>query len=168
MYLSEAQEAVLTYWLKACPEELDRFPGRSQINPADLGRHMAHVVILDVLNDPRDFQFRLIGTHVREFMFDEETGMKFSELKDKGPKSKLWSIKEETVRQRAPVFQEVPYIGPRPYCSKVTTLQLPLATDHVTIDKILSVPHFIPNSDAPNMPVPRRLWTSGGLMEKGH
>lgn len=143
MYISESQEVFLMYWLKQCPDEPDRFPARRDINPADLGRHMAHIIILDVLNDPVDFQYRLVGTHARSFMHNDDTGKKFSELPGKGPDSDLWATKLRVLSLRKPIFEEVKYVGPQADFTRVLTLHLPLAKDGQNIDMIMSVLNFI-------------------------
>lgn len=143
MYISKSQEAFLIYWLKRCPNEPDRFPAREDINPAHLGRHMAHIIILDVLNNPRDFQYRLVGTYARSFMHNDDTGKKFSELPGKGPDSSIWATKLRVLSQRKPLLEEVKYVGPQADFTRVLTLHLPLAKDGQNIDMIVSVLNFI-------------------------
>lgn len=55
-------------------------PSRSEIDPVDLPALLPHMFLVDVLDNPRDFRFRLAGTHLREFTGMEVTGRCIGEV----------------------------------------------------------------------------------------
>lgn len=142
MKMGDVQDHILRYWLKACPENSGPYPCRSDIKISDLRNRMSNVAILDIENNPLDFRYRLIGTRLCEFLYHDYTGKKLSELDGKGPGSRIWSILEEVKNSGSPLYREVPYVGPKADFRQASTLYLPLASDHHTVDKIMLVPHF--------------------------
>jgi len=65
------------YWRKRWRE--GRPPSRADIDPLDLPRLLPFMFLADVLPDAGDFRFRLVGTHIREYMRIEFTGLLVSE-----------------------------------------------------------------------------------------
>lgn len=147
MQMAQFQEDVYHYWQTKCPAEPDQLPSRNALKIKDLGHIMSHVIVADILNNPRDMQYRLIGTYVRDFLHDDYTGKRFSELDGKGPGSKIWQLHEHILDIRRPVFCNLPYVGPKTDYMQMATLFLPLASDNITIDKIMGVLNFEPRVD---------------------
>lgn len=141
MNMSESQQALLKHWA-AYHVEKGGLPSRNDFSLRDLGKHVTHIVIMDVKLDPLDFEYRLVGTSVAEFLKQDYTGTRLSSLPGKGPDSKLWSFMKKTFEDGQPHYFEVPYVGPQQGPDSVYTLYLPLASDHETPDKIMLVPHF--------------------------
>lgn len=142
MPIGNDQEIILNYWKSLCPDEPDTLPARSDISPQDLGRHVSSIIIMDVLNDPLNFRYRLVGTYVRDFLYEDYTGKSFLELNGKGPESQIWQLYDRTRLRRRPIYCEVPYVGPKADFMKSSTLYLPLASDHHTVDKIIAAVRF--------------------------
>jgi len=142
MKMGDVQDHILRYWLKACPLKGGLYPRRNDIKVTDLRSRMADVAILDIETNPLDFRYRLIGTRLCEFLHRDYTGQKLSELNGKGPGSEIWNILERVKDSGSPLYCEVPYVGPKADFRQASTLYLPLATDHNTIDKIMLVSHF--------------------------
>src|SRR5437763_1331922 len=57
-----------------------RMPSRGDINPAHIPRLLPFVFLAEVLERPRDFRYRLAGTHFREFVGIEPTGRRIAEV----------------------------------------------------------------------------------------
>lgn len=142
MKMSDVQDHVLRYWLKNCPDSGGVYPSRQDIKVSDMRRRMAHIAILDIETDPVDFRYRLIGTRLCEFLSRDYTGEKMSNLEGKGPGSEIWAIFERVMQSGDPLYCKVPYVGPKADFKQASSLYLPLATDHKTIDKIMLVSHF--------------------------
>ncbi|MGC2411407.1 MAG: PAS domain-containing protein [Stellaceae bacterium] len=66
------------YWKSRCRNR--EMPSRRDIDPIDVPRLLPFIFLVDVLNDPRDFRFRLTGTHFRDFVGTEITGLMISEV----------------------------------------------------------------------------------------
>lgn len=142
MKMGDVQDQLLRYWLKACPAKNGRYPCRNDMKISDLRSRIANIAILDIQSDPTDYRYRLIGTHLRDFLYHDYTGQKLSDLEGKGPGSEIWKILEQLRNGGSPLYCEVPYVGPKADFQQASSLYLPLATDHKTIDKIMIVSHF--------------------------
>lgn len=138
----QTQKDTLAYWQSKSRDCNNRIPSRKDIKEYDLGRIMSDVIILDVLSEPLDFKYRLIGTNLLEYLNGDHTGKCFSEFDGKGENSKIWQLKRHVVTTKRPIFCNVPYVGPKSDFMRVSTLMLPLASDHITIDKIMAVLNF--------------------------
>lgn len=66
------------YWKSRCGDR--RMPSRSDIDPLDLPALLPFIFLVDVLSDPRDFRFRLAGTHFRDAVGTEFTGRLIGEV----------------------------------------------------------------------------------------
>lgn len=66
------------YW---CGKRAGRaLPGRCDIDPSELGRLLPHVFLVDVSESPRDYRFRLAGTHMSEFIGMQMEGKGIAEV----------------------------------------------------------------------------------------
>ena len=54
-------------------------PSHAEIDPADIPRLLPYLVLVDVLDEPRDFRFRLTGTHFADVVSREVTGLRIGE-----------------------------------------------------------------------------------------
>jgi hypothetical protein len=130
------------YWRTKCA--IGRLPGRADIEPGEMVPFLAHVVLLDVLREPLDFRYRLMGTAVEAHMLRRYTGELMSAIEHQRPPSRIWSDFELVVTRRHPILTDVPYVGPHREFLRVQHVILPLAADGGNVDMILSVVDFIP------------------------
>ena len=63
---------VLDYWQEKCAGRL--MPARADIDPGDLRRFLPHITLVDVVDDPRRFVYRLVGTSEVELRGFDPTG----------------------------------------------------------------------------------------------
>jgi len=141
--MSEGQQAFLTRWVSRSADIDGGIPSRSDFPPNHFGRLMSHVVVMDVLHSPLDFRFRLFGTVVRDYNRQDYTGKNLSDVLDRSPTSKRWTLLESVVEKKEPQYDSLSYIGPSVSIKSVTVLLVPMATDHQNIDKIFQVTQFI-------------------------
>src|SRR6266404_3792675 len=59
-------------------------PSRKDIDPTEIPQLLRYVMLIDVLADPLDFKYRLIGTAVCSLLHRDYTWSRFSELPGKG------------------------------------------------------------------------------------
>jgi hypothetical protein len=116
-------------------------PARGDIDPVEMRGFLPFVMLIDVL-DPLDFQYRLIGTEVRNISQRNYTGMRFSALPGKGPESVVWAGCEEVVRSKVPYSRTPPYVGPEAHLRRCENLLLPLSDDGFNVTTILKVISF--------------------------
>lgn len=141
--MSDDQQAFLLHWLKKSSDINDGIPARADFPPNKFAHIMPFVIIFDILTSPLDFQFRLMGTGVREYTHKDFTGKKLSDLVDKGPSSKRWRQLETVFTTKKPLYESLPYVGPRASVKLATVLLVPMASDNENIDKIFQVTNFV-------------------------
>ena len=54
-------------------------PGRNDISPAQLKLQLPQILLVDVVDDGRDFRYRLVGSRLRDFFHSEPSGQLMSE-----------------------------------------------------------------------------------------
>ena len=99
------------YW--ASKRGLRPMPRRCDIDAVEIPALLPYLTLIDVLSDPFDFRYRLIGGEVRRISHGNYTGKRFSELPGKSRGSVIWDTCEQTVLARNPFSQSPPYVGPR-------------------------------------------------------
>ena len=143
MELSGAQKTLQSFWTDWQADNLGLLPSRRDMDTRHNRLHFSYVVVFEVLNDPLNFKYRLVGTDVRENTHGDYTGKTLRDMEGKGPGSKIWRLLDDTKQSKQPHFQKIPYVGPKKDFMKTTLLFLPLASDHQNVDKIFLVSNFI-------------------------
>ena len=93
-------EDALTYWESKRAGR--RMPARRDLDPVlEIPNLLRWIILVDVLRDPLDFRYRVIGSGVVDRSRQNYTGKLFSELSHIGPDSLLW-------KQRANVVETAP------------------------------------------------------------
>jgi hypothetical protein len=128
------------YWLGKRQGRL--MPCRSDIDPVEILALLPYVMLIDVVADPLDFRYRLIGTAARNIMRRDYTGLLFSEIAGKGEGSVLWHGCELVVHSKAPISMSPAYVGAEPGLKECENVLLPLSDDRVGVTMILKVISF--------------------------
>lgn len=116
-----------------------RMPARRDLDPIEIPRLLPRIILTDVLRDPLDFRYRLIGTEVVAVARRDFTGSRFSELSGKGSDSVVWDNCLTVVRTKAPFSRKPPYVGPRDDLHSGQNLLMPLSSDGQEVDMIFQV-----------------------------
>lgn len=115
-------------------------PARADLNPVDIPRLLPYVMLIDVLENPRDFRFRLLGTEHDRIVSGDYRGRCFSELPGLARGNPVWDQYVRTVETGAPVIGTVSYIGGDLYIPReLEHCLLPFASNGTTVDVILVV-----------------------------
>jgi hypothetical protein len=138
---SEVHDAAFAYWLSKRPGR--GIPLRRDIDPLEIPQLLKHLVILDVLREPLDFRYRLIGDYVQAHFRAGLKGQSFREVEGKGPGSTLWDGVRKVVETGIPRYGRASYAGPEPDIDTVNDLLLPLSEDGRTVSQILMVAEFL-------------------------
>jgi hypothetical protein len=117
-------------------------PARRDIDPVEMPQLLPYVMLVDVLADPLDFRYRLIGTEVRAILARDYTGSRFSEVPGKGSDSVVWRNCAEVVRHKAPLSRSPPYVGPERDLRRCENVLLPLSEDGKEVSMIMQVISF--------------------------
>lgn len=131
---------VADYWASIHPAE-NVLPARHHFDPLDLPSDVwPYLTLADVLTDPFDVRFRLVGSEVVEFEGHDATGEKLSECPTSGDRESNLSDYRSAVEDRRPVFRRVPVLDKdRGYEVMVERTHFPLAANGRDVDIILTV-----------------------------
>lgn len=133
-------DAAFDYWLgkKSGPE----IPLRSAIDPVEIPRLLPHLMLLDVLSEPLDFRYRLIGEGIQANITRGFRGKTHRQLEGKGPGSLVWEGLRKVVETGIPRYGRAPYVGPETTVTQFFDLLLPLSEDGASVSQILIVTEF--------------------------
>ena len=140
--MSAVQRDFLAYWRRQAGDR--DAPRREDFDVLDIPALMPHAIIFDVLADPLDFRYRLVGTFQRKMSAREFTGMKMSEIDGRGPGSGIWSILDSVRVSREPAYHSIPYVGPKKDFMKLNDLFLPWVDDDMQTSMIVVVSCYLP------------------------
>ena len=138
---SEIVQAGYAYWLAGKGERA--LPLRSDFDPPiEVPRLVPSMIIFDVLYEPLDFLYRLIGTKVRMHLMQDLTGIRMSEIDYQRPPSVIWSHHVWVVEQAAPRFMRPPYVGPHKDFMFIEAVILPCGTGS-RVEKLMVFVDFV-------------------------
>lgn len=140
--MSDVQREFLTYWRGKAGDEIA--PLWRDFDVLDVPTLMPHAIVFDVLADPLDFRYRLVGTFQREMSTRDYTGMKMSEIDGRGPKSRIWSILDEVRESKTPAYHSVAYVGPKKEYMRLNDLFLPWLGDALETNTVIIVSWYVP------------------------
>jgi hypothetical protein len=118
-------------------------PARREVDPAAFRALLANLVLFDVLDDPLDFRYRLIGTGVRERIRRNLTGQRLSEIEYQKPGTPIFADYARVVENRKPLFGDVDYVGPDRRIRAVQHLLMPLSDDGDRVTGILTFIDYV-------------------------
>lgn len=102
-----------TYWRSRCQGKA--FPARADIDPIDIPSLLEHLLLVDVLRDPPDFRYRLVGGHIVEHAGRNVQGLTLRGLmaggnpQEQALQEKAMLACEEVAGTQAPVFIDLSY-----------------------------------------------------------
>jgi hypothetical protein len=111
-------------------------PRRIDLDPVDIPQLLPFIMLVDVLDEPLDFKFRLIGTEIDAIIVDDYVGRRFSAIPHMASGNKVWAEYETVVRGRRPLSGAVDYVGPDRYVRGIRHCLMPLSTDGETVGKV--------------------------------
>jgi hypothetical protein len=117
-------------------------PSRADLDPVEIPRLLPYVILIDVMREPLDFRYRLVGTQACFIMRRDFTGQIFSEIPGSGKESALWQGCEAVVSSKAPMYWQLPYAGPDRFLRNYENVLLPLSNDGVSVTMIFKVISF--------------------------
>ncbi|MEH6630762.1 MAG: PAS domain-containing protein [Halopseudomonas aestusnigri] len=126
---------LLRYWKGISPS--GALPGRQDVDPLNIPHILPYCELLDVLLEPLDFEYRLIGTKIDAISRGKYTGLKVSEIPTQIAPSMMYELYSGVVEQKSPVRTVLPYIGEKSGIVEVECLVLPLASNGRDVDMLL-------------------------------
>jgi hypothetical protein len=134
------------YWLgkQRALGDPDMLPARRDLDPVlDVPRLLPQLMLMDVLGDPLDFRYRLVGSALRRHMAEDWTGRCLSDIPFQRAGSTVWDNNLRVLKERRPLLARPPYIGPHKDFLFVESVILPLAGDGQSVDMLLFAVDFI-------------------------
>jgi len=129
------------YWLAKCAGR--PMPVRADLDPAEMLPFLPHVALMDVLRDPADFRYRLLGTVVDAHMNGRYTGMRLSDLPHQRPPSRMWSHFSAVAETGTPLFSRMPYVGKHKDFMSAQDLLMPLGAPETGVTMIFCIVDFV-------------------------
>ena len=120
-------------------------PLRQAIDPIELKGHLPSLFMLDVLDDGRDFRYRLVGTTITAMSGRDVTGAKLSMLYASHPDAlaRIAVLLGPVMSERRPVFARgTVFWRPERDFRRFEAGYLPLSTDGDAVDIILAEIRF--------------------------
>ena len=136
--LAEASEDVqrlYAYWRARRGRK--RFPARQDIDPIDFKFALGRVSLIDVLDGPRRFRYRLVSTSTTKHLGYEMTGKFTDEIPEKELRDYVERLYAKTVDTAAPIYaREKAIFDGRLW--EYEALMLPLSSDGSRINMIMA------------------------------
>lgn len=142
---SPVTRKALRYWHGRCGEY--SIPRRRDIDPSDLKSILPNMCMLAVVDEGRDYMFRLLGTRMREFLSDDYTGKLLSEVEALQPAEKLLENFSTCREMARPILANTPYVGPKKEIAELEDVILPLSENGGGVDRLMIVVDFRFNLD---------------------
>lgn len=112
-------------------------PSRAEIDPTDIPNLLPYVVLVDVLDEPRDFRFRLAGTHLGEAVSKEVTGLRIGEALPSAFHAETHYHWCNCIERRAPLVGRGTLWVPERDFIHWEGILLPLSADGASVDMML-------------------------------
>lgn len=125
---------VLEYWQRKCAGRA--MPSRSDIDPGELRHFLPHITLVDVVDDPRRFVYRLVGTAEVELRGYDPTGKAVTDAFFATSAAEALKHYEAARGSRAPHYIADPFQAVDRFIGE-EDLFLPLSNDGDTVNMIM-------------------------------
>ena len=112
-------------------------PARADIEPTEIPRLLAHLLMVDTAEALEDFRYRLYGTEVCKGFENDRTGLRFSELPRIENYDEVYRGYWLTYAEKAPDYFHGQIVSDSREYISYSRLTLPLSSDGERVDKIL-------------------------------
>jgi hypothetical protein len=125
---------VLAYWESKRRGRV--MPGRDDIDPTELVKYLPYISIIDVVEDPRRFVYRLVGTMEVEVRGFDPTGKAVADGFFAASAEAAVANYQRVCDSRAPFYEQDAFQAVDRWINEAN-LFLPLSDDGETVSKIL-------------------------------
>lgn len=134
----EKVRQIVDYWMAIHPSA--GLPGRQHFDPLDVPALLPYIRLLDVVGSLPRFRVRLMGTKVREFMGEEQTGRWLDEVFPNLHGSLTHAELVRTVTMKVPRWRRgKPAVALDRKFLDMERCYLPFAQDGKTVDMVLTL-----------------------------
>ncbi|WP_207482131.1 PAS domain-containing protein [Arenibaculum pallidiluteum] len=149
---SPRMEQAWAYWQRIRGDR--RFPLRSDFDPTEIPELLPSSAMVEVLRDPLDFRFRLVGTAIDAITTRSIVGKRFSEIAYLTPGNNGWAEYESVATTGEPLLVDRAYVGESSLVLALRDSLFPLSTDGEVVDRVWSYLD-IASAPMPGRPLPR-------------
>ncbi|WP_428247938.1 PAS domain-containing protein [Ferrovibrio sp.] len=141
---------VAIYWAS---KRSSRFaPHRDDISPIDLPRRLLpHLVIAELLHEPFDVRFRLVGSHMAEKFGRDFAGERINDVMRDDYAAYIRGLFRRVFDTAGPVYSESPFRWDHGGHGRTRRLMLPLTTDGSSVSQVM-VLQVWPEGEAHHLP----------------
>jgi hypothetical protein len=143
----------LSYWHRLRGGR--RLPLRRDFDPSEMPALLPYVIMVDVLRDPPDFQYRLLGTAIDRVLGGGYRGKRYSELSFTRAGTAIWDEHWRVVAEQMPLRSTVAYLGSERAIQKAEYVLMPFSDGGGGVDMLLGVV-AVRLRPAISIPEPRR------------
>ncbi|MFC3677028.1 PAS domain-containing protein [Ferrovibrio xuzhouensis] len=119
-----------------------RIPARADFDPLELKMILPRLMLIEVVDDPPDFRYRLAGTASRELTGLDWTGHSVLDLVPRQHGLLLWNCLCDMQQDLQPQYVSLSVISRLGEPLRYRVLRLPLGCDGETMDRVLVVQDF--------------------------
>ncbi|MGQ9368420.1 PAS domain-containing protein [Azospirillum sp. ST 5-10] len=130
-------EAAWSHWERMAAGRA--MPSRADLDPVDVPRLLPFTILVEVLRDPLDFRYRLLGTELDRIVAGNFKGRRFSEIPRIGRGGQIWRDHAAVVETRRPLRATVRYIGDDAHVRGLAHGLFPLSNDGESVTMIWCV-----------------------------
>ncbi|WP_421780443.1 PAS domain-containing protein [Kiloniella litopenaei] len=134
----EKNRALYEYWLSIHPDKTT-LPGRQHLDPMDIPVLLPNIWLVDVVQDPLRFRFRLFGTAHYAAMDRDCTGMWIDEAFPDFTRSGFDQDYINIVETKLPSYRKGSASYHIPNYKTIERIMLPLAENGTDVDMILAL-----------------------------
>ena len=138
---SERLKLVYNYWLSIRGDR--SMPSRKDFDPAKVAKALPGIAIVEVLRDPIDFRYRLIGTDIDYHSEKSHTGQLISEIPDRAAPNTVWQNFINICKSKLPSGRTVPYVGPHSEFLETRQIVLPFSNDDKNVHMVMAVIDYL-------------------------
>ncbi len=117
-------------------------PSRADIDPTELKQFLPHLILIDVVADPRRYIYRLVGTHEVDMRGMDPTGKAVKDAFYAESADHTLVFLDHVARTRAPALYRGTYQPSSTRTQTEDTIFLPLSNDGETVNMILVYGHI--------------------------
>ncbi len=149
------------YWVER--RDAQRYPSRDDIDPLDFGYALGRVSLIDVLENPRRFRYRLVSTSLTARLGYEMTGKFLDEIPETEMRDYTERLYAAAVERRVPLhLRDEAMLDGRRW--RHEALILPLSSDGTSVDMLMI--YRTADSPVPLRPIPARTEPDVELVEQ--
>ena len=127
------------FWQSKCHGR--EMPSRNDFDPTEMIAFLPGIALIDVVDDPRRFVYRLLGTREVAMRGNDATGKGVADGYFASSAEAAFASYDDVVGRRAPRFEQRRFMTPDNRIGHEQTVILPLSDDGQAVNKTIAYTH---------------------------